>query len=151
VRHKVKPKIICPKALEFDVEEGRVKNVQFTGGCHGNLQGLSRLSEGRDALELAGILAGIRCRSKPTSCPNELSRALLRAMGQKPPRLPRVKAPKPEDPKAEDPKAEDPKPEAPKPKAPKPKAPKPEAPKPKAGPPTAKGNEAKAPKAKARP
>jgi uncharacterized protein (TIGR03905 family) len=86
VRHTVKPKKICPKELSFDLDDGQVRNIRFTGGCNGNLQGISRLCEGKDALEVARLLSGVVCGKKISSCPDELSRALFRALGKKPPK-----------------------------------------------------------------
>ena len=70
----------CSQAIEFDVEEGKVKNVRFYGGCNGNLQGIGRLVEGMDAKECIEKLKGIRCGYKDTSCPDQLARALEAAV-----------------------------------------------------------------------
>ena len=70
----------CSRAISFDIEEGRVRNVQFDGGCHGNLQGIGRLVEGMDAKECIEKLKGIRCGFKPTSCPDQLAKALESAL-----------------------------------------------------------------------
>ncbi|MDE6042531.1 MAG: TIGR03905 family TSCPD domain-containing protein [Muribaculaceae bacterium] len=67
----------CSRVIDFDVDaEGCVRNVRFTGGCHGNLQGIAALVEGCKATDVAARLAGIRCGSKTTSCPDQLARAL---------------------------------------------------------------------------
>ena len=65
----------CSRQLLFDVEDGKVKNVKFIGGCSGNLQGISRLVEGKDVNEVISLLSGIRCRAG-TSCPDQLAQAL---------------------------------------------------------------------------
>ncbi len=70
----------CSRAISFDIEEGRVRNVRFDGGCHGNLQGIGRLVEGMDAKECIEKLKGIRCGFKPTSCPDQLAKALESAL-----------------------------------------------------------------------
>ncbi|MDR1036618.1 MAG: TIGR03905 family TSCPD domain-containing protein [Deltaproteobacteria bacterium] len=88
MRHEFVPKKICPKAIAFDIEDGILSNVSFDGGCNGNLKGIGRLTEGRDALEVAGILSGLTCGKKDVSCPSELSRAIYKAMGKRPPRKP---------------------------------------------------------------
>jgi len=67
----------CSRKVQFDVIDGKVYNVKFTGGCNGNLQGVSRLSEGRGVEELIACLKGIQCRNG-TSCPDQLARALMR-------------------------------------------------------------------------
>ena len=60
----------------MDVEDGVIRSVQFEGGCPGNLQGISRLVQGMQVDEAIARLAGIRCGGKPTSCPDQLARAL---------------------------------------------------------------------------
>ncbi len=70
----------CSAMVSFSLEDGKVFEVDFRGGCSGNLQGLSRLLEGMDASEAARRLKGIRCGEKATSCPDQLSRALERAL-----------------------------------------------------------------------
>ena len=70
----------CSQEIEFNIEDGRVKAVQFYGGCNGNLQGISRLVEGMDAKECIGKLKGIRCGYKDTSCPDQLAKALEKAL-----------------------------------------------------------------------
>jgi len=53
-----------------------IRKVEFIGGCPGNTQGVARLSENRNIDEVIAIVDGIRCGSKPTSCPDQLARAL---------------------------------------------------------------------------
>ena len=60
----------------FDVENGKVKNVQFVGGCNGNLKGIAALVEGMDVAEVITRVEGIRCGMKATSCPDQLAQAL---------------------------------------------------------------------------
>ena len=69
------PTGVCARQISFDVENGKVKNVVFYGGCTGNTQGVSKLCEGRDIRELITLLEGIKCRNS-TSCPDQLSKAL---------------------------------------------------------------------------
>lgn len=66
----------CSRQIIFDVADGKVKNVKFIGGCLGNLQGISKLVEGRDIDEVIATLKGIRCKGN-TSCPDQLAQALL--------------------------------------------------------------------------
>ena len=70
----------CSKQISFDLNDGIVSNVSFVGGCNGNLQGVSRLVEGQKAEDVIQKLQGIRCGMKPTSCPDQLSRALREAL-----------------------------------------------------------------------
>ena len=66
----------CSSAIDFEVENGIVKNVTFIGGCNGNTKGISALVEGMPVDEVISRLEGIKCGFKPTSCPDQLSRAL---------------------------------------------------------------------------
>lgn len=66
----------CSSAIDVEVEDGVIKSVAFTGGCHGNLQGISRLVEGMQVEDAIARLKGIRCGFKNTSCPDQLARAL---------------------------------------------------------------------------
>ncbi len=66
----------CSQRITFDVNDGKLSNVQFLGGCHGNLQAISRLVEGQDVDRVITQLEGIRCGFKPTSCPDQLATAL---------------------------------------------------------------------------
>lgn len=66
----------CSRIIDFEVENGIVKDVVFTGGCHGNLQGIGALVKGLKIEDVISKLEGIRCREKPTSCPDQLAQAL---------------------------------------------------------------------------
>ena len=66
----------CSKIIELEIEDGILNNVRFTGGCHGNLQGISALVKGMPVKEVIQRLEGIRCKDKPTSCPDQLAKAL---------------------------------------------------------------------------
>ena len=63
-------------------EDGTIRHVEFVGGCHGNLQGISRLVEGMPVEEAIRRLDGIRCGGKPTSCPDQLAQALKQYKGE---------------------------------------------------------------------
>ncbi len=66
----------CSKNIEFEVVDGKVKNVKFLGGCDGNLQGIGKLVEGMPVSSVIEKLKGLKCGSKSTSCPDQLARAL---------------------------------------------------------------------------
>ncbi len=70
----------CSTQVQFDIETGKVHNVTFTGGCNGNLNGISVLLEGMDAAEAVRKLKGLKCGLKPTSCPDQLSKAIEEAL-----------------------------------------------------------------------
>ena len=73
---KYNTKGICAVRVEFDVEDGILKNISFLGGCDGNHKGIAALAEGMTPEEAAKRLKGITCGSKPTSCPDQLATAL---------------------------------------------------------------------------
>ena len=66
----------CSSAINLEVEGVIINSVTFTGGCNGNLQGISRLVEGMKVEDAISRLKGIRCGFKNTSCPDQLARAL---------------------------------------------------------------------------
>jgi len=69
----------CSRKILFDIEDGKVTNVQFISGCSGNTQGVAKLVEGMDVDEVIARLKGIRCGMKSTSCPDQLAAALEQA------------------------------------------------------------------------
>lgn len=73
----------CSEQIDFDIVDGKLHNVSFLGGCHGNLQGVSRLVEGMDVFQVIDRLEGIRCGWKDTSCPDQLCRAIRQALDTK--------------------------------------------------------------------
>lgn len=77
---KYKTKGVCSSMIDIELKDGVIDSVAFTGGCNGNLQGISKLVEGMTAEEAMKRLRGIRCGSKPTSCPDQLAQALELAL-----------------------------------------------------------------------
>ncbi len=73
---KYKTQGTCSKEIDIKLKDGVIDSVQFTGGCHGNLQGVSALVKGMTAQEAISKLKGIRCGTKSTSCPDQLAQAL---------------------------------------------------------------------------
>ena len=66
----------CSSMIHFEIEDGKLTNVEYTGGCNGNLQGIGALVKGMPAQEAITRLKGIRCGGKPTSCPDQLAQGL---------------------------------------------------------------------------
>ena len=66
----------CAVMIDFDVEDGKLHNVKFLGGCNGNLKAIGKLVEGKDAKEVADILRGNTCGMKGTSCADQLAKAI---------------------------------------------------------------------------
>ena len=74
------PQGVCSRRMLIQVEDGVVQELQVIGGCHGNLQGISALVRGMKVEDVVARLSGICCGVKPTSCPDQLSKALEQAM-----------------------------------------------------------------------
>lgn len=75
-RYSFEPQGVCSVKIDFEVEEGIVKNVRFTRGCSGNTQGIGALVEGMQIDEVIRRLKGTDCNGRGTSCPDQLARAL---------------------------------------------------------------------------
>ena len=69
----------CSSSIHVELDGRKIKRVVFTGGCNGNLQGISRLVEGMDIDTVIERLDGIHCGMKGTSCPDQLANALKKA------------------------------------------------------------------------
>jgi uncharacterized protein (TIGR03905 family) len=76
VKYAYKTKGTCSSSIELEVEDGLIKKVLFRDGCDGNLQGISRLLIGMQVIDVIAKLEGIRCEARPTSCPDQLCKAL---------------------------------------------------------------------------
>lgn len=74
------PSGVCSSRIEVEVEEGVVRSVRFTGGCHGNTQGLAALAKGMRVAKVVERLKGTDCKGRGTSCPDQLARALEEAL-----------------------------------------------------------------------
>lgn len=72
----------CSQQIIFEIEDGKVHNVQFIGGCNGNLKGICSLIEGMEVDEIISRVDGIHCGMKETSCPDQLAQALKNAKSQ---------------------------------------------------------------------
>lgn len=76
MKFEFKTKGTCSQMIFFEIEDNKVHNVSYLGGCNGNLQGISKLVEGMDVDEVIARVEGIHCGAKPTSCPDQLAAAL---------------------------------------------------------------------------
>lgn len=76
MEHIYRPRGVCSREMRVEVEDGIIRRVEVVGGCNGNLKGISRLLVGMRAEDAIEKLEGIRCGFKPTSCPDQLSKAL---------------------------------------------------------------------------
>ena len=78
--YEYKTKGTCSQLIILDMDDDVINDVQFIGGCNGNLQGISKLVKGMKYEDVKARLDGIRCGFKPTSCPDQLVRAMEAAM-----------------------------------------------------------------------
>lgn len=70
------PKGVCAKAMQFRIKDNIVQDVEFVGGCNGNLRGISILVKGMHIEEIIPKLSGLPCGSRPTSCPDQMTKGL---------------------------------------------------------------------------
>ena len=81
VRHvtAIPSALVCSRQIDFDLEEGRIRHLRYTGGCYGNLQAIGALLEGQPVEFALDRLDGINCKERGTSCSDQLVR-ILRAL-----------------------------------------------------------------------
>ena len=75
-----KTKGTCSSQIDFDLKDGKVYNVRFTGGCNGNLQAIPKLVQGLTVEQVEEKLSGISCSGRPTSCGDQLAKACRAAL-----------------------------------------------------------------------
>lgn len=76
MEYRYRPQGVCSQEIVIDIENGIVKYLKVIGGCSGNLQGIANLVKGRTVDEVIERLNGIKCGFKPTSCPDQIAKAL---------------------------------------------------------------------------
>ena len=81
MHYEYTPHGVCSTRIVLDIDNDRITDVHFVGGCSGNTQGVAKLCEGMDVNEVIDRLDGIRCGMKPTSCPDQLAQALKAVRG----------------------------------------------------------------------
>ena len=77
-----KTQSVCSRSIDIDVEDGVIISVKFNGGCAGNTQGVANLLKGMKIEDAIERLEGIRCGFKPTSCPDQLAKALKKHIAE---------------------------------------------------------------------
>ena len=82
MQYEYKTSGVCSQRIFFEIEDNKVKNVQFVGGCNGNLKGICALVKGQPAEEVKNRLSGIKCGFKQTSCPDQLAQAIEAALAK---------------------------------------------------------------------
>ncbi len=80
--YRYKTRGVCAREILFDIEDGKVCNVRFVGGCNGNTQGVAKLVEGMDPKDVVTRLQGISCNGRGTSCPDQLATAIAQAQSE---------------------------------------------------------------------
>ena len=75
------PEGVCSVQIDYDIEDGKIYNLKYIGGCNGNLKAIGSLVEGMDVTEVVKRLRGIECGIKGTSCGDQLARSLEKILG----------------------------------------------------------------------
>lgn len=79
MKYSYEPRGVCPMQIDFDINGDVITNIRFTGGCNGNLKAISKLVNGMTVDQIEGALKGNTCGRKPTSCADQLARAVRQA------------------------------------------------------------------------
>lgn len=79
MRYEYKPKDVCPQRISFDINDDVITNIEFSGGCNGNLKAIAKLLENSTIEEIESKLLGNTCGRRPTSCADQLARAVRKA------------------------------------------------------------------------
>ena len=79
-KYSYAPRGVCSQQITFALEDGKLHDVSFVGGCNGNLKAIGKLVEGADAAEIVEILSGNTCGPRPTSCADQLAKAVQKAI-----------------------------------------------------------------------
>ena len=82
MRYEYQPENVCPQRISFDIEGNVIRNIEFYGGCNGNLKAIASLLEGSTVEEIEKKLLGNTCGRRPTSCADQLARAVRAASQQ---------------------------------------------------------------------
>ena len=83
MQYEYKTSGTCSQRIFFEIEDGKLTNVQFLGSCNGNLKGICALVEGMNVEDVISRIEGIHCGMKSTSCPDQLATALKEALATK--------------------------------------------------------------------
>lgn len=84
MRYEYEPQGVCPMQISFDIDdENKITNVEFFGGCNGNLKAIGTLVNGMTAEKINELLSGNTCGRKPTSCADQLAKAVMQAVESK--------------------------------------------------------------------
>ena len=81
-QYQFTPRGVCARNIMFGLDDGKLHDVAFEGGCNGNLKAIGKLLEGQDAQSIAATLKGNTCGPRPTSCADQLSRGIEQALAE---------------------------------------------------------------------
>ena len=79
MKYSYEPEGVCPFQIDFDIDGDKISNIQFYGGCNGNLKAISKLVDGWTVEQIEDKLLGNACGRKPTSCADQLAKAVREA------------------------------------------------------------------------
>ena len=79
MHHDYKTEMVCSQVISFDLDDDKVSNISFLGGCNGNLKAISKLVDGWSVDKIEQYLKGNLCGMRPTSCADQLARAVRKA------------------------------------------------------------------------
>ena len=80
MRYTYKTRGVCAVTISFDINDNVITNIEFLGGCNGNLKAISKLVEGQEATKVISLLKGNTCGPRATSCADQLAKALIQAI-----------------------------------------------------------------------
>lgn len=84
MKYEYEPQGVCPMEISFDIDDdNKITNVEFFGGCNGNLKAIAKLVDGMTADRINELLKGNTCGRKPTSCADQLAKAVMQAAASK--------------------------------------------------------------------
>ncbi|MBR4256047.1 MAG: TIGR03905 family TSCPD domain-containing protein [Clostridia bacterium] len=82
MRYTYKTQMVCSQLITFDIDGDKISNIVFTGGCNGNLKAISKLVDGWTVDKIESYLSGNTCGYKPTSCADQLAKAVRAAYNE---------------------------------------------------------------------
>ena len=82
MRYTYKTQMVCSQLITFDIDKDKISNIVFTGGCNGNLKAISKLVDGWTVDKIESYLSGNTCGFKPTSCADQLAKAVRAAYNE---------------------------------------------------------------------
>ena len=81
--YNYRPKMVCASGIHFELDDDhKIRDLQFQGGCNGNLKAIGRLVEGMDASKVAALLRGNQCGPRSTSCADQFAQAIEQALAE---------------------------------------------------------------------